>query len=63
MHRKRLMSMLAAGSGTGAYKGISGSFTLTITVNEVDGQSSCHHGASVLLSPALFIFGSGTISF
>jgi hypothetical protein len=54
---------VVAGSGTGAYKGISGSFTLTITVNEVDGQSSCHNGASVLLSQALFIYGPGTVSF
>jgi hypothetical protein len=54
---------VVAGSGTGAYKGISGSFKLTITVNEVDGQSSCHNGASVLLAQALFITGSGTVAF
>ena len=54
---------VVAGSGTGAYKGISGSFTLTIAVNEVDGQSSCHNGQSVLLSQALFIYGPGTVSF
>jgi hypothetical protein len=54
---------VVAGSGTGAYKGISGNFKLTITVNEVDGQSSCHNGASVLLAQALFIAGSGTVSF
>jgi hypothetical protein len=54
---------VVAGSGTGAYKGISGSFKLTITVNEVDGQSSCHNGAGVLLAQALFIVGPGTVSF
>jgi len=54
---------VVAGSGTGAYKGISGNFKLAITVNEVDGQSSCHNGASVLLAQALFIAGSGTVSF
>ena len=54
---------VVTGSGTGSYKGIHGDFTLTISVNEVDGQSSCHNGASVLLAQALFIAGSGTISF
>ena len=54
---------VVAGSGTGGYKGITGNFKLTITVNEVDGQSSCHNGASVLLAQALFIAGSGTVSF
>ena len=54
---------VVAGSGTGSYKGISGNFTLTVMVNEVDGRSSCHNGASVLLSQALFIIGSGTVSF
>jgi len=54
---------VVTGSGTGSYKGIRGDFTLTISVNEVDGQSSCHNGASVLLAQALFIAGSGAISF
>jgi hypothetical protein len=54
---------VVADSGTGAYKGISGNLTLTVTVNEVDGKSSCHGGPSVLLAQALFIAGSGTVSF
>jgi hypothetical protein len=54
---------VAAGSGTGAYKGIRGSFRLTIAVNEVDGQSSCHNGPSVLLAQTIFFSGSGTVSF
>jgi hypothetical protein len=54
---------VVAGSGTGSYKGISGNLTLTVTVNEVDGKSSCHGGPSVLLAQALFIAGSGTVSF
>jgi hypothetical protein len=54
---------VVAGSGTGKYKGISGNFKLTVTVNEVDGKSSCHGGPSVLLAQALFISGPGTVSF
>lgn len=54
---------VVAGSGTGSYQGIRGTFRLTISVNEVDGKSSCHNGASVLLAQALFITGSGTVSF
>jgi hypothetical protein len=54
---------VVTGSGTGSYKGIRGNFRLTITVNEVDGQSTCHNGPAVLFAQALFIVGSGTISF
>jgi hypothetical protein len=54
---------VVAGSGTGSYKGISGDFMLTVTVNEVDSRSSCHDGPSVLLAQALFVAGSGTVSF
>ena len=54
---------VVTGSGTGSYKGIRGDFTLTISVNEVDGQSTCHNGPAVLFAQALFIVGSGAISF
>ena len=54
---------VVTGSGTGAYAAISGNLTLTITVNEVDGQSTCHNGASVLLAQSLYIAGSGIVSF
>jgi hypothetical protein len=54
---------VVAGSGSGLYKGISGTFKLTVTVNEVDGQSDCHGGSGVLLAQALFFAGSGTVSF
>ena len=53
---------VVAGSGTGSYKGISGNFKLTVTVNEVNENSLCHGGRSVLLAQALFIAGSGTVS-
>jgi hypothetical protein len=54
---------IVAGSGTGSYKGISGNFNLTATVNEVDGKSSCSGGPSVLLAQDLSIAGTGTVSF
>jgi hypothetical protein len=55
---------VVAGSGTGAYKGISGSFTLTITGNEVDAKPGCQpFSGSALLAQTIFIAGSGTVSF
>lgn len=49
---------IVAGSGTGAYKGISGNFKMTITIHEVDSWPKC----KALLSQAIFITGSGTVS-
>jgi len=56
---------VVAGSGTGAYKGINGSFTLTITANEVVGQlgQPCHRWSGLPFGEAIFIAGSGTVSF
>jgi hypothetical protein len=53
---------VVAGSGTGAYKGISGSFTLTIIGNEVDGKPGCHPFSAPLLAQSIFFVGSGTVS-
>jgi hypothetical protein len=54
---------VVAGSGTGAYKGISGKFELTITANEVDNSPGCQpfHGTP-LLAQTVFIAGPGTVS-
>jgi hypothetical protein len=55
---------VVAGSGTGAYKGIKGSFKLTITGNEVDTKPSCRpFSGSPLQAQSVFIAGSGTVSF
>jgi hypothetical protein len=54
---------VVAGSGTGAYKGISGSFTLTITGSEVDAKPGCQpFSGSALLAQSIVISGSGTVS-
>ena len=55
---------VVAGSGTGAYSGIRGSFRLTITANEVDAKPGCKpFSGSPLLAQSIFITGSGTVSF
>lgn len=55
---------IVAGSGTGADQGISGSFTMTITIAEVDSWPTCPvAGPATLLSEDIFITGSGTVSF
>lgn len=55
---------IVAGSGTGAYQGISGDFTMTVTVAEVDAWPKCPlAGADVLLSEDIFLTGSGNVSF
>ena len=54
---------VVAGSGTGAYAGISGSLTLTVTGNEVDAKPGCQpFSGSALLAQSIFITGSGTVS-
>jgi hypothetical protein len=58
------MTPIVAGSGTGAYQGISGDFTMTVTVAEVDAWPRCAvAGADVLLSEDIFLTGSGNVSF
>ena len=54
---------VVAGSGTGAYTGISGSLELTITGNEVDAKPGCQpFSGSALLAQSIVIAGSGTVS-
>jgi hypothetical protein len=50
------------GSGTGSYRGISGSFTMTVTIDEVDVKPVCN-GTSRFLSQVILLAGSGTVSF
>jgi hypothetical protein len=52
---------VVAGSGTGAYKGISGSFDLTITLAEVDAKTNCG-ASSAFLRQSIVTAGSGTVS-
>lgn len=56
---------VVAGSGTGAYKGVGGSFTLTITLDEVDAVSAAQpcNGTAPFLSQAIIITGPGTVTF
>ena len=56
---------VVAGSGTGAYKGINGSFKLTITVNEVIGQlgQPCQRWTGLSFGEGIFVAGTGTVSF
>jgi hypothetical protein len=52
-----------SGSGTGAYKGLSGDLTLTITINEVESPPHCPAtDTSPFLAQSVFISGSGTVS-
>lgn len=52
-----------SGSGTGAYKGLSGTITLTITINEVEAPPRCPKtDTSPFLAQSVFITGSGTVS-
>ncbi len=49
---------IVAGSGTGAYRGIGGRFSLTLTGNE-DQKTPCQPG---IASQILVLIGSGTVS-
>jgi hypothetical protein len=49
------------GSGTGAYRGIGGSFTLTVTIAEIVPKSRCD-GTGALLGQAVITTGSGRVS-
>jgi hypothetical protein len=53
---------IVAGSGTGSYRGISGSFNLRVTIDEVDVKPVCD-GTSKFLSQVILMTGSGTIAF
>jgi len=52
---------VVAGSGTGLYKGIKGSLTLTVTIDEVD-IKPCPGGTSKFLSQDIFLVGSGKVT-
>lgn len=52
---------VVAGSGTGLYKGIKGSLTMTVTIDEVDVRP-CPGGTSKFVSQNIFLVGSGTVS-
>lgn len=56
---------VVAGSGTGAYKGIGGSFTLTATLDEVDkaGAAQPCNGGGAFLSQAIVVTGPGSVTF
>jgi hypothetical protein len=50
------------GSGTGLYRGVSGSVNMTVTIDEVD-VKPCPGGTSRFVSQLIFLVGSGTVSF
>jgi hypothetical protein len=52
---------VVAGSGTGLYRRISGSVTITVTIDEVD-VKPCPGGTSRFVSQLIFMAGSGTVS-
>jgi hypothetical protein len=54
---------VVAGSGTGAYKGVDGSFTLTVTLDEVDAVSKAQpcNGSGAFLGQVIVTTGSGTV--
>jgi hypothetical protein len=53
---------VVAGSGTGAYAGITGSYTTTVTVDEIDVKPVCN-GTSPFISQVILINGTGTVSY
>jgi hypothetical protein len=52
---------IVAGSGTGAYQGISGTFTLTVTIAEDFPPARCDVTAPPL-AEAIVMSGAGTVS-
>ena len=53
---------VVAGSGTGRYRGITGGFTLTVKIDEVDVKPVCN-GTSKFLSQLILLDGTGTVSY
>jgi hypothetical protein len=51
---------VVAGSGTGAYRGISGTFNVTATIDEIDVKPICD-GTSAFRAQVIVIVGSGTV--
>jgi hypothetical protein len=54
---------IVAGSGTGAYRGIRGSFPATVTLNEVEAKPCQPNGPSAFRAQLITVAGSGTVSF
>jgi hypothetical protein len=54
---------IVAGSGTGAYRGIRGSFSVTLTGNEVEARPCGPNRPSAFRSQLLTLAGSGPVSF
>lgn len=52
---------IVAGSGTGAYRGIAGTFSMTVTIDEVDVKPVCN-GTSAFLAQVILMDGTGTVS-
>ena len=53
---------IVAGSGTGAYLGVRGSFPVTLTLNEVEAKP-CQPSPGAFRAQLITVAGSGTISF
>ena len=53
---------IVAGSGTGAYRGIRGSFPVTLTLNEVEARP-CQPSPGAFRAQLITVAGSGTIWF
>jgi hypothetical protein len=53
---------IVGGSGTGSYKGIGGTFTLTITLDEIDKSNPCNE-SSAYVAQLIVMTGPGTITF
>ena len=53
---------IVAGSGTGAYRGITGGFRVTLTLNEVEARP-CQPSPGAFRAQLITVAGSGTISF
>jgi len=53
---------IVAGSGTGAYRGIRGSFRLTLALNEVEARP-CQPNPGAFRAQLITVAGSGTIAF
>jgi hypothetical protein len=53
---------IVAASGTGAYRGIRGSFPVTLTLNEVEARP-CQPSPGAFRAQLITVAGSGTISF
>jgi hypothetical protein len=54
---------IVAGSGTGAYRGIRGGFSVTLTANEVEARPCRPNGTSAFRAQLITAAGSGTVSF